>query len=91
LQEVNKHLSVAVLIHEISQWSEALRTGKALSETGATVSFFCLGYAPMTVEPPIPHDLGFEWYADACQAGMRWLSLDEIAERLKRFDLVIPI
>jgi hypothetical protein len=91
LKDVKKQLSVAVLIHETSQWSEALRTGKAFSETGATVSLFCLGCAPMTVGHSIPDDIGLEWYSDAFQAGMHCLPLNEIAEKLKRCDLVIPI
>jgi len=91
LKDVKKQLSVAVLIHETSQWSEALHTGKALSETGATVSLFCLGYPPLAVDHSIPDDLSLEWYADTCQAGMHCLTLNEIAEKLKCCDLVIPI
>ncbi len=91
MKDVTKQLSVAVLIHETSQWSEALRTGKVLSETGATVSLYCLGYPSMTVEKPIPDGLGLEWNADTCQAGMNCLTMNEIAEKLKRCDLVIPI
>jgi hypothetical protein len=91
LKEVKKQLSVAVLIHETSQWSEALRTGRALSETGAAVSLFCLGHAPMTLAYPTSDESGFNCFSDTCQAGMDCLSLNEIAEKLKRCDLVIPI
>jgi hypothetical protein len=91
VKDVKKQLSVAVLIHETSQWSEALRTGKALSETGAAVSLFYLGCTPINVEHRIADDVRLEWYSDTCQAGMQCLSLNEIARKLKGCDLVIPI
>ncbi len=82
---------MAVLIHEDSQWSVALRTVKALLENGATVILFYLGIAPMTIENPMPNDPCLECYADTCQMGMDCMSLNEIAERLRQCDLVIPI
>lgn len=82
---------VAILIHETSQWSEALRTGKALSGTGATVTLFFLGYAPMSIANPLLDDLCIACYTDTRQQGMDCLPLNEIAEMLKQYDLVITI
>jgi len=86
-----KQTLAAVLIHEDSQWSDALSTASALLESGATVILFYLGYAPMTIENPMPKDQCLECYADACQIGMDYMPLNEIAEKLKQCDLVIPI
>ena len=86
-----KPTSVAVLIHGDSQWPNALRTANALLESGATVNLFCLGYAPMTLENPMPNGKYLECYADACQLGMGCISLNEIADKLKHCDLVIPL
>ena len=82
---------MAVLIHEDSQWSVALRTVKALLENGATVTLFYLGMAPMTIENPMPNDPHLECYADSCQTGMDCMPLNEIAKRLRQCDLVIPL
>ncbi len=86
-----KQFAVAVLIRKRSQWTEALRTAKALRQSGATVSLFCLGYAPMSLDDAMPDDPGFKCYADTRQEAMDCLSLGEIAEQLKRCNLVIAI
>ena len=82
--------SVAILVHHPSQWPQALSTCKVLRASGAAVALFCLGQAPMTLEPP-PDDSCLECFADTCQIGMDCLPLQVIAERLKGCDLVIPI
>lgn len=86
-----KQTTVAVLMHEDSQWTDALRTIKTLMENGSAVILFYLGFAPMTIENPMPDDPCLECYADVCQMGMDCMSLNEIAERLRQCDLVIPI
>lgn len=91
MSDGENRFTVAVLIRKTSQWPEALRTGRALRESGATVSLFWLGYAPMSIEYPLPDDPGFKCYADSFQAGMACIAINEIAELLKRCDLVIPI
>jgi len=91
LGEIKGHTSAAILINATSQWSQALRTGKALAEAGTAVTLIFLGHAPLTVENPVPGEPGIECFADTSQMGMRSMSLNEIAEKLKHCDLVIPL
>lgn len=91
LGEIKGHTSAAILINSTSQWSQALRTGKALAEAGTAVTLIFLGQAPLTVENPMPGEPGVQCFADRCQIGMESLSLDEIADKLKQCDLVIPL
>ncbi len=86
----SKHL-VAILIHQPSQWPEALSAAQTLSQAGAAVMLFCLGLASMKIDPPISDESGIECYADTCQIGMAAMPLEAIAQRLKQCDLVIPI
>ncbi len=89
--EIKGHTSAALLINATSQWSQALRTGKALAEAGTAVTLIFLGQAPLSIENPMPGEFGVQCFADTCQIGMQSLSLNEIAERLKQCDLVIPL
>ena len=87
----DKRTAVAILVKNPSQWRGARRTARELLSSGATVTLFCLGHEPMTMEIRPGDSLGIEYCADTCQAGMRSMSLEEIARKLKRCDLVIPI
>jgi hypothetical protein len=74
-----------------SQWPAALRTTRALVDSGATVMLFFLGYAPMTVDYPMLDELGVECFADTRQKNIEYLPVDAIAAILKQCDLVIPV
>jgi hypothetical protein len=91
VEDAKQPTSAAVLIRLTSQWSTALRTTRALLESGATVMLFFLGYAPMTVENPLPENPDVECYADARQKNMESLPMDAIAAILKQCNLVIPV
>jgi hypothetical protein len=82
---------VAILIQQSSRWPLALRTGRALRQTGATVTLFYLGWESMAVDASILHESCNACYAGNCRMGMERLPLEEIALRLKQCDLVIPI
>ena len=83
--------SAAVLIRLTSQWSTARRAVRALLESGATVTLFFLGFAPMTADYPMPEHPCLECYADSRQKNMEYLPVDAIAAILKRCDPVIPV
>jgi hypothetical protein len=91
VEDTGHHTSAAVLIRSTPQWSTALRTTLALLESGATVKLFFLGYAPMTIENPVPDSWGVACYADDRQQNMDYLPMDAIAAILKQCDLVIPV
>ena len=89
--DVRQSPSTAVLMRLTSQWPAALRTTRALVDSGATVMLFFLGYAPMTVDYPMLDELGVECFADTRQKNIEYLPVDAIAAILKQCDLVIPV
>ena len=89
--EAGKQTLVALLVQNAAQWPDVRRAGKAFLDSGATVLLVCLGHDPMSVENPMPEAQHLKCYADTYQAGMERLSLEEIAQRLKPCDLIIPL
>ena len=91
VEDTRQSTSTAVLIRSTSRWPTALRTTRALLDSGATVMLFFLGYAPMTADYPLLEDIGVECFADTQQKNMGHLPVDAIAAILKHCDLVIPV
>lgn len=91
MEETGKSTSAAVLIRPTSQWSTARRTVRALSESGATVMLFFLGFAPMTADYPTLEHPNLEYYADTRQKNMDYLPVNAVAAILNRCDLVVPV
>lgn len=97
MEKVIEQPSFALLIRSAQRWPEALQVSDSLLGFGATVAIFFLGEEVCGGQMPLDklqkslNDRNIRCYADQPVAGMACLSLERMAQRLRQYELVIPI
>lgn len=95
---MNQQPSIAILVRSTERWCEALETGKTLLASGASVAIFFIDADAQCYQGNFQKfrkslgDSPIQLFTDHTAGGdVPCLSLESMVQRMRQYDLVVPI